>query len=48
MKWKSLIFILIYNSENFLIDTIKSRCIEFKIFFSNLEKQKILELKNYN
>ena len=26
-----------------LIETLKSRCIEFKIFFSNLEKQKILE-----
>ena len=36
-------FIFIHNSSVKLIETLKSRCIEFKIFFSNLEKQKILE-----
>jgi len=36
-------FIFIHNSSFKLIETLKSRCIEFKIFFSNKEKQKILE-----
>ena len=35
--------IFIHNSSIKLIETLKSRCIEFKIFFSNQEKQKILE-----
>lgn len=35
--------IIIHNSSIKLIETLKSRCIEFKIFFSNLEKKKILE-----
>ena len=34
--------IFIHNSSIKLIETLKSRCIEFKIFFSNQEKQKIL------
>ncbi len=32
---ENVFFILIYNSEKFLIDTIKSRCIEFKLSISN-------------
>jgi DNA polymerase-3 subunit delta' len=36
-------FIFIHNSSVKLIETLKSRCIEFKIFFSNQEKQNILE-----
>jgi len=35
--------IIIHNSSIKLVETLKSRCIEFKIFFSNLERQKILE-----
>jgi DNA polymerase-3 subunit delta' len=35
--------IIIHNSSIKLVETLKSRCIEFKIFFSNQEKQKILE-----
>ena len=35
--------IFIHNSSIKLIETLKSRCIEFKIFFSNQEKQKILD-----
>ena len=35
--------IFIQNSSIKLIETLKSRCIEFKIFFSNQEKQKILD-----
>jgi len=35
--------IFIHNSSMKLIETLKSRCIEFKIFFSNQEKQKILD-----
>jgi DNA polymerase-3 subunit delta' len=35
--------ILIHNSSKRLIETLKSRCIEFKIFFSNQEKQIILK-----
>ena len=42
--------IFIHNSSIKLIETLKSRCIEFKIFFSNQEKQKILDnlLKYYD
>ena len=35
--------IIIHNSSIKLVETLKSRCIEFKIFFSNQERQKILE-----
>jgi|TARA_B100001964_G_scaffold227643_1_gene277882 DNA polymerase-3 subunit delta' len=35
--------ILIHNSSIKLAETLKSRCVEFKIFFSNQEKKKILE-----
>ena len=35
-------FIFIHNSSTKLIETLKSRCIEFKIFFSNQDKLKIL------
>ena len=42
--------IFIHNSSIKLIETLKSRCIEFKIFFSNQEKQIILKnlLTYYN
>ena len=36
-------FIVIHNSSIKLVETLKSRCVEFKIFFSNQERQKILE-----
>jgi|TARA_B100002003_G_scaffold230587_1_gene240865 DNA polymerase-3 subunit delta' len=35
--------IITHNSTMKLVETLKSRCIEFKIYFSNQEKQKILE-----
>jgi DNA polymerase-3 subunit delta' len=35
--------IVIHNSSIKLVETLKSRCIEFKISFSNKERQKILE-----
>ena len=35
--------IFVHNSSVKLIETLKSRCIEFKIFFSNHEKQLILK-----
>jgi DNA polymerase-3 subunit delta' len=35
--------IVIHNSSIKLVETLKSRCVEFKIFFSNQERQKILE-----
>ena len=35
--------IFIQNSSIKLVETLKSRCIEFKIFFSNQKKKKILE-----
>lgn len=43
-------FIFIHNSSMKLIETLKSRCIEFKIYFSNKEKQIILQnlLKYYD
>ena len=42
--------IFIHNSSLKLIETLKSRCIEFKIFFSSQEKQIILKnlLKYYD
>ena len=36
-------FIIIHNSSIKLVETLKSRCIEFNIFFSNSERQKILQ-----
>jgi len=36
-------FFIINNNTNKLIETIRSRCIEFKIFFSPLEKAAILK-----
>ena len=42
---ENVFFILIYNSEMFLIDTIKSRCIEFKLSISN-ENTRII-INNY-
>ncbi len=35
-------FFIIHNSSYKILNTIKSRCIEFKIFFSELEKKNIL------
>ena len=35
--------IFIHNSSTKLVETLKSRCIEYKIFFSNQQRQKILE-----
>jgi DNA polymerase-3 subunit delta' len=35
--------IVIHNSSIKLVETLKSRCIEFKIFFSNQERQKIFK-----
>ena len=42
-------FFIIHNSANKILDTIKSRCIEFKFFFSLSEKKSILEniIKQY-
>ena len=37
-------FFIIHDSSLPILDTIKSRCIEFKIFFSQKEKIKIFEL----
>tara|TARA_B100000315_G_C14527515_1_gene564540 strand:- start:63 stop:1034 length:972 start_codon:yes stop_codon:yes gene_type:complete len=36
-------FFIIHNSLNRILDTIKSRCIQFKFFFNITEKKKILE-----
>jgi DNA polymerase III subunit delta' len=36
-------FFLIHNSSFKLLNTIKSRCVEFKIFFNTLEKKKIFK-----
>ena len=43
-------FFIIHNSSSKIIDTIRSRCVEFKFFFNTLEKRKILEniIKQYN
>ena len=35
-------FFIIHNSTNKILDTIKSRCIEFKFFFTSSEKKNIL------
>jgi len=37
------IFFLIHNNSIEILETIKSRCMEFKIFFSNQEKKNIFE-----
>ena len=36
-------FFLIYNNSRKILNTIKSRCVEFKIFFNHLQKKKIFE-----
>ena len=43
-------FFIIHNSMNKILDTIKSRCIEFKFFFSIVEKKNILQniVKQYD
>jgi len=43
-------FFLIQNSNYKILETIKSRCLEFKIFFNKKEKEKIFQnlLKQYN
>ena len=40
---KNTYFFLIFDNENKILSTIKSRCSEFKIFFSKEEKNKIFE-----
>ena len=42
-------FIIIHNSACKILDTVKSRCIEFKIFFTTLEKKNIFKniIKQY-
>lgn len=37
-----IFFIFIHNSSSKIADTLKSRCVEFKIFFNKKEKDKIL------
>ena len=34
-------FFIIHNSSSKILNTIKSRCVEFKIFFNNLQKKQI-------
>ena len=43
-------FIIIHNSAFKILDTVKSRCTEFKIFFNTLEKKNIFKniIKQYN
>ena len=36
-------FFITYNNSYFLLDTIKSRCTKFKIFFTENEKKNILD-----
>ena len=46
---ENVFFILIFNSEKFLMDTIKSRCIEFKLNISNENTRLIVNnYFNYN
>ena len=42
-------FFIIHNNHNKILDTIKSRCIEFKFFFTTTEKERILKniIKSY-
>ena len=43
-------FFIIHNSQSKILDTIKSRCIQFKIFFTTDDKEKILRniIKQYD
>ena len=41
-KTENLSFILIHNSKKKILETIKSRCIIYKIFLNNIESNKIL------
>ena len=43
-------FFIIHNSHTKILDTIRSRCIEFKFFFTISEKEKILKniIKSYD
>ena len=43
-------FFIIHNSHSKILDTIRSRCIEFKFFFTISEKKKILKniIKSYD
>jgi len=41
-KTENLSFILIHNSKKKILETIKSRCIIYKIFLNNIELKKIL------
>tara|TARA_Y100000590_G_scaffold102211_1_gene116142 strand:+ start:13882 stop:14748 length:867 start_codon:yes stop_codon:yes gene_type:complete len=38
----NVLFFLINNSENFLSDTLKSRCVEFKLFLNRIEVKSIV------
>ena len=40
---KNTFFIIIYNNSINILETIKSRCTEFKLFFSNIEKKNICQ-----
>ena len=40
---KNTFFFLIHNSGSKILDTIKSRCVEFKIFFNENEKKNIFK-----
>ena len=40
---KNTFFFLIHNSGSKILDTIKSRCIEFKIFLNESEKKNIFK-----
>ena len=42
-------FFIVHNSANKILDTIKSRCIQFKLFFTSSKKKNILEsiIKQY-
>ena len=42
-------FFIVHNSANKILDTIRSRCIQFKFFFTSSEKKSILEsiIKQY-
>ena len=43
------VFFIIHNSANKILDTIRSRCIQFKFFFTSSKKKNILEsiIKQY-
>lgn len=47
---KDTFFFIVHNNASKILDTIKSRCIEFKFFFTISEKKKILDniTKQYN